>query len=359
MPEQFGDKRHEATPFRRQQAREQGQIPRSQDLASAVVLVGALLLLIYLGRGAADFFFSYTETQLRTASTQEWALGDAGAHALQLTLGVSRVMLPILALLMVVAAASHIFQVGFLFLPQKAMLDWNHINPLRGMKRILSLSNVVRLGFGLIKTALVLVVGGWCIWQERAELMAISTLATHKLAAYLAEFLLWTCLKVGVALLILALLDYGFQYWKHEQDLRMTDQEMRDELKTLQGDPQIVARRRAVQRQLVLNRLSTTIPVADFVVTNPTELAVAVRYDMETMPAPIVVAKGAGVLAQRIRRLALENGVPIIERKELARALYAQVDVNQPIPTDMYAAVAEILRYVYQLKGKTLPRAAA
>jgi len=169
------------------------------------------------------------------------------------------------------------------------------------------------------------------------------------------EILLWTTIKIGIALLVLAILDYGFQRWKHEQDLKMTPQEVREELRNLEGDPHIIARRKAVQRQLVLNRLSETVPKADVVITNPTELAVAVQYEPETMAAPIVVAKGAGVMAQRIRRLAIENNIPIVEKKPLAQALYRDVDVNQPIPQDKYAAVAEILAYVYQLKGKEIP----
>jgi flagellar biosynthesis protein FlhB len=358
MPEQFGDKRHDATPYRRQQAREQGQVPRSQDLSSAIVLVGALLLVVYFGGEIADFFFRFTETQLRTPGPESWDISDASGRFAQVAFGLARVTLPLLGLLLLLAVLTHLGQVGFLFLPEKVALDWNHINPVRGFGRIFSLANAVRLAFGLIKTALAATVAVWVVWNARGDLLAAGNLATPKLAFFLCEFLLWTCIKVGAALLLLAVLDYGFQYWKHEQDLKMTDQEMREEMKTLQGDPQIRARRRAVQRQLVMNRMSTIIPVADFVVTNPTELAVAVQYDMETMPAPVVIAKGAGLLAQRIRRLALEHNVPIIERKELARALYQQVEVNQPIPTEMYAAVAEILRYVYQLKGKTMPRAA-
>jgi flagellar biosynthetic protein FlhB len=167
--------------------------------------------------------------------------------------------------------------------------------------------------------------------------------------------MLWTSLKIGGALLLLAIFDYGFLYWKHEQDLRMTTQEMREEMKSQQGDPQVAGRRKAVQRQLAMNRLSTAVPKADVVVTNPTELAIALQYAPETMPAPLVIAKGAGILAQRIRRLALESNVPVVERKELARSLYKNVDLNQAVPAEQYAAVAEVVRYVYQLKGKKLP----
>ncbi len=135
----------------------------------------------------------------------------------------------------------------------------------------------------------------------------------------------------------------------------MTRQEVQDEMKNLQGDPQIIARRKAVQRQMALNRMGDKVPQADVVVTNPTELAVAIQYDPEKMKAPIVVAKGAGMLAQRIRRLALEHNIPIVERKPLAQLLYKEVDLNHPVPDESYAAVAEVLAYVYQLKGKTLP----
>jgi flagellar biosynthetic protein FlhB len=224
--------------------------------------------------------------------------------------------------------------------------------------RIFSWTSVVHLGFGLLKVAVIVVVAGWSLWGERSRLMGLVELSAGEIAGYVADVVLWTSLKIAAALVILALFDYGYSFWKHEKDLRMTSQELREELKQQQGDPQIAARRKQVQRQLVLQRLSGTVPKADVVVTNPTELAVALKYDHETMAAPIVVAKGAGVLAQCIRRLALENGVPIVERKELARALYRYVEINQAIPAEQYAAVAEVIRYVYQLKGKVLPKAA-
>ena len=147
------------------------------------------------------------------------------------------------------------------------------------------------------------------------------------------SLVLWTSLKIAGALLILAILDYGYQRYKFEQDLRMTPQEMREEMRNLQGDPQVAAGRRAVQRQLVLNRLSQTVPKADVIVTNPTELAVAIQYDASTMKAPVVVAKGAGLLAQRIRRLGLESAIPIVERKPLAQGYIATWISTIPCPT--------------------------
>jgi flagellar biosynthetic protein FlhB len=183
----------------------------------------------------------------------------------------------------------------------------------------------------------------------------MAAMTVPQIAATLTSIILWTSIKIAMALFCLAVFDYAYQWWKNEQDLRMTPQEVREEMKNLEGNPQMTARRKQVQRQLAMSRVSAAVPKADVIVTNPTELAIAIQYDPETMAAPIVVAKGAGVIAQRIRKLALEHGVPIMERKPLAQALYKEVDVNQPVPQDKYAAVAEILAYVYQLKGKRIP----
>jgi flagellar biosynthetic protein FlhB len=355
MPEQFGDKRHEATPHRRQKAREEGQVARSHDLASAVLLVTAVSLLLFFGRSLSSFFRAYASLRL---GDDAWLSADRSLVVGECHAVVGELMghlFPVFGLLFVAAVLVHVSQVGFLFLPNKLTLDLGRISPLRGFRRIFSLSNAMRLTFGVGKILVVGAVALWCLWAERNEILQLGGLAPAALASYMVDLALWTCLKIGLALLILAVFDYAYQWWKHEQDLRMTTQEVREELKTTQGDPQVLARRRAVQRQLVLNRLGTAVPKADVVVTNPTELAIAIQYDVETMAAPVVVAKGAGTVAQRIRRLALEHNIPIVERKELARVLYKQVDIGRPIPPEQYAAMAEVLRYVYQLKGRSLP----
>ncbi len=355
MAEQNGEKSQEATPHRRQKAREEGQVARSQDLSSAVLLLAGALLLLWLGSRVVQYMAEMTHAQL---GAEPWLDADPDAVAAR-SIGIiselGRAALPLLGLLVLVAALSNILQTGFLFLPKKLAPNPKHINPLSGMKRIFSLPGVMRLTFGVFKIVIVVVVAGVGVYAQRERILSLSALPPLQIASSVVEILLWTTIEVAVALLVLAILDYLFQRWKHEQDLRMTTQEVREEMKNLQGDPQIIARRRAVQRQLVLNRLSQAVPKADVVITNPTELAIAVQYDAEQMLAPIVVAKGAGVIAQRIRRLALENGIPVIEKKPLAQALYKQVEVNHPIPRDLYAAVAEVLAYVYQLQGKPLP----
>lgn len=355
MAEQYGDKTQEPTPYRRQKAREEGQVARSQDLASAALLVGATLILKYLGRNVGHFLSGLAREQL---GGEAWLSASAHFAAYQWTrvlAGLAMALLPIFGLLMLLAVLAHLLQIGPMFLPQKLTPDISRINPLKGLQRLASLANFVRLGFGLFKIAVVVAIAAWCVLDHIDLILSLGMRETPLIAMMLFDILLGTCLKIGIALFILAILDFGFQKWKYEQDLKMTTQEIREEMKSLQGDPHVAARRRQIQRQLVLNRMQSAVPQADVVVTNPTELAVAIKYDPQTMEAPIVVAKGAGVLAKRIRQLALDNSIPIVERKPLAQALYKHVDVNKPIPANQYTAVAEILRYVYQLQGRSLP----
>lgn len=355
MPDQSGEKSQEPTQHRRQKAREQGQVAKSQDLGSALLLIAGLLVLMMFGGALVEFVTGYTRRHLGGAA---WLSADADfavAHWNETCLGLTRNLLPVLGMVMVAAILVNLVQVGILFVPEKLIPDLSRLDPLQGFRRIFSLATVARLAFGIFKIIVIVGVAWSALASQYETILGLAALDVRQSAVFLIQILLWTSLKIGLALLVLAILDYGFQWWKHEQDLRMTPQEVREEMKNLEGDPHIIARRKAVQRQLALNRLSSAVPKADVVITNPTELAVAIQYDPEEMAAPIVAAKGAGVIAERIRRLALEHGIPVVEKKPLAQALYRDVDVGQPIPEDKYAAVAEVLAYVYQLKGKKMP----
>ena len=354
MAEETGEKSQDATPHRRQKAREEGQVVKSQDLGSAVLLLLGVLAIMYLGGSMAGYFREFLQRSLATTrltADASFAVGQWNA----VVEGLTRNVLPALAVLLAVAIVVDVAQVGFLFVPEKIGFDLTRLDPLAGFGRIFSLPGAMRLGFGIFKILIVAVVAAIAVYNERGPILSLSDMSLPEGAAYLVHTLLGTALKIAVALLILAILDYAFQRWKHEQDLKMTSQEVREEMKNLEGNPQIASRRKAVQRQLMLNRVKQAVPKADVVVTNPTEFAVAIQYDPEEMHAPIVVAKGAGLVAQRIRRLALEHGIPIVEKKPLAQALYRDVEINKPIPEDKYAAVAEVLAYVYQLKGKKIP----
>ena len=360
MAEHDGDKSQDPTPHRRQKAREEGSVARSQDLASALLLLAALGALAMSGGSLIGFLADYGRRQLGGEAWLQAEPSFAVAQWNGALAGLARYFLPILGLILASAVLVHVGQIGFFFLPGKVGLDLSRIDPLAGLRRMFSLDNLVRLGFAVFKLALIAGIAFACVYQDLPRILGLTGLGLPQVAVSVWQLMFWTALKIGLALLVLAVLDYGYQYWRHEQDLRMTSQEIREEMKNLEGDPQTAARRRTVQRQLVTNRLSLAVPKADVVVTNPTELAVAIQYDAERMAAPIVVAKGAGQLAQQIRRLALEHGIPILERKPLAQALYREVQLNHPIPQDKYAAVAEVLAYVYHLQGKkiTPPRAA-
>lgn len=353
MADQAGEKKFEATHHHRQKARKQGQVARSQDLVAVALLFSGVAALLMVGELAAAQLTIYTDRTLSESPRLDAKLTDVTGMLSQMAAMIAWIITPLLALLLLVAAMTHIAQVGWLILPEKLMPDARRINPAQGLKRIFSLHNLVRVFMGLAKMAVVLGVAAVALWQERDRLMSVVDMSVPQIAQYLSSICLWTSLKIAGVLLVLALFDYFFQWWKLEKDLMMTEQQLKDEMKETQGDPNLVQARRAAHRQMVGNRLKKSVVDSDFVVSNPTEFAVAMKYDISKPGAPRVVAKGAGVLAQRIRRLALENNIPIVERKELAQALYAEVEEGHEIPAKHYAAVGEVIRYVYELKGET------
>ncbi|MFN6127563.1 MAG: flagellar biosynthesis protein FlhB [Planctomycetota bacterium] len=355
MADSAGDKKHEATEYRRRKAREEGNVVRSADLGSATLLLVGVVLLDVTGPNMMEALSVVLRDQL--GAPFDWAT-DSRTWITRLLLVVTRscwALAPLMAGVFLTSIVIHFVQVGPLWLPDKLAPDLQRINPLSGLQRIFSILNASRLGFGLIKIGMVvgiLVIGVWSRWDA---VLALGGATLETASRFVWETLIELCRNVAVGLLLLAIVDYAFQRWKYEQDLRMTDEELREEFKMTQGDPQTKARRRRVQRELANQRLQTDVPKADVVITNPTELAIALQYDPLTMKAPIVLAKGADLVAARIRKIALEHGIPIVERKPLAQALFRDVDIGKPVPVTEYAAVAEVLKYVYQVQGRKLP----
>jgi len=254
MSDHAGDKSLEPTPHRRQQARREGHVAKSQDLGSAVMLLSGVVILMVLGGGLVGFFVNYCRSQL---GGQPWLAANtefvtAQWNATLWTL--ARYLLPILGLLCLAGVAVNVLQVGFLFLPQRVSFDLSRISPIRGWQRIFSSAGMVHLGFGLVKLTVVFVVAGVVLYNQREALLGLIALPQPALAVQMAQLLLWTTLKIGAALLVLAILDYAYQRWRHEQDLKMTPQELREELKNLEGDPQLKARRKHKQRELAVGQ---------------------------------------------------------------------------------------------------------
>ncbi len=351
MAEEFDQDRTEApTPRRRQEAREEGNVARSADLSAAVLLVGLLVTLYAAGPGMLE---SWRRTALLMMAPEELARRDPAELTQTLKLvgqHLARGLLPLFVTVVVIAIVANLGQTGFLYAPKKLTPKLETLNPIKGLGRIFgSGKTYIGLLMNLGKMGLAGAVAWFAIKQELPRMVSLQGLE-YLPAVTLGSWIVFSIgIKIALVLLVLAILDYGYQRFNHEQQLKMTRQQVKDEMKRMEGDPQIKARRRQVAMQRAMQRIRQDVPTADVIVTNPTHYAVAIRYDESTMSAPKVVAKGADLLAMRIRELASMHGVPIVERPPLARALYQAVEVGREIPEDFYAAVAELLAYVYQL----------
>lgn len=367
MADEQDNKTEPATARRRQEARESGQVAKSADLTSAVLLIVGLWVLSATAS---------TITQA-LAAVMAWLLGGGalrgggGAAAGQFTVDARemlendfRVNAPLLLrivapVLLSVAGAAVItvgVQVGFHVSPKPLMPNLAKLNPMQGISRLFAGRSGVALGMNFLKLTLV----GATAWSYiQSQMPLILTLggmdfpANFKAASTIVYNLAW---RLAWSLLILAAVDWLYQKWKFERDIRMSKQEIKDEAKRMDGDQEIKNKRRQMARKMITQRIHRDVPKADVVITNPTELAIAIKYDADTMGAPRVVAKGAGFLAARIRQVAIQNGVPIMERKPLAQALYKTVEVGQEVPAEFYQSIAEILAYVYELAGKGMRR---
>jgi flagellar biosynthetic protein FlhB len=345
------DRTEAPTPRRRQEARSKGQVARSQDLTAAVVLVAAFATLRLFGPHLWRTLLAVVSISLSPDSPMR--LDEMPMFAGAVGTELAKRLAPLFVVLFLAAVVVLYAQVGLLFTWQPLMPSLAKINPLNGFARLFSLRSVMAAVTSFAKLILVGVVAYFTIAHGAASILHSFTFGFHDVVRLGCALTFELGMKLSVALLILALLDFAWQRFRHERDLRMTKEEVKDELRSMEGDPSIKRRRRQLQLQMAMQRLRKDVPKADVVVTNPTHLAVAIAYDAETMIAPKVVAKGADEIALRIRQIAAEFGIPIVERKPLARALYDTVDVGQYIPEQFYRAIAEILAYIYELTGRS------
>jgi len=337
------------------EAREQGQIARSHDLTSAVSLLGGLLLMKWFGPGLILALREVVANLLSGPSLADLGTHKIGVQILHCLGRISVAMAPLLAGAMILIILVNIAQVGINFSPQRLAINFAALNPVRGFSKIFGFrQSAPLLLINILKVSLVAMAGWSAIGGRLGQIIAVQQLGFLQIFAMAGDIVFSIGMHIGVLLLILAILDYVYQRFRIERSLRMSKQEVKDEMRSMEGDPVMKNRRRQVAQQRAMQRLKRDVPKADVVVTNPTHFAVALKYDQEKMRAPKVVAKGADFMALRIRQLASDAGVPIIERAPLARAIYKMVDVDGEIPEELYAAVAEILAYVYELSGKQL-----
>jgi flagellar biosynthetic protein FlhB len=351
MSESGQERTEQATPKRLQEARKKGQVPRSTELSTAAVCIAAAVAIYSLGRmtagNFADLMRDTLSLQPATAMGEDaiWpALTTAGARALWF-------ILPILGATFFAALAAPIAIGGWNFSGQALMPQFSRLNPASGLGRMFSSRGMMELGKGLAKVGVVGVIGWILLRGLTPQLMGLSTEPLTNAIGHAAALTGYSLLVLVCGLAVIAAFDVPFQLWQHAKDLRMTREEVREEYKESEGSPETRGRIREAQRALSRGRMLQDVPKADVIVTNPTHFAVALRYDEKKMRAPIVVAKGTELLALRIREIATEHGVPIVEAPPLARALYKSVDLGREVPAALYVTVAQILTYVYQLRA--------
>ncbi|MCH2162099.1 MAG: flagellar biosynthesis protein FlhB [Phycisphaerales bacterium] len=350
MAEDLGERTEEATPRKRQKAREEGNVAKSVDLAGALLLLFSTLLLMMAAGPSLDRLQALVDSVLGNAGDPTYQ-GTAPAIISAVRIGLL-VLVPLVVAGWLAAYVSHFWQVGWLITTKPLEPSLGKLNPISGIKRILGVRGLVKGGLDLGKTAIAFGVAALLATRMHDTLLILPGLPLQTGFVVIGRLMAELALMIVAALLVLAILDFIFQRWKHGKDIRMSKQEVKDELKQTEGDPLVKRRRQQFARQIAMQRINAAVPSADVVVTNPEHISVAIRYDAETMEAPVVVAIGADHLAMRIRMLAAQHKIPIVERKPLARLLYATTRVGQSVPPDAYAAVAEVLAYVYRLEGR-------
>lgn len=352
MAEETGqEKTEQPTDRRRQETRKKGRVTRSLEINSVFILLASFCILLIFGK--------YFLTQLRQimagfftlSSSYNFTLPNTRNLFINMMWRYFSILMPVFILVAIVGIAVNIMQVGFLFTGEPLKPKLEKINPLAGAKRLFSRRSLETL----LKDVLKIIVVGWIGYSSISGIMdnilSMAGSSASQIISFTGLSVFKIAMKILVGYVILAILDYAFQRWDYENSIKMTRQEIREEMKQYEGDPLLRARIRSVQREMARRRMMEEIPEAEVVITNPTEIAVAISYELG-MSAPVVVAKGRKLIAEKIRMIAEEAGVPIIENVILAQALYKAVDIGYPIPEELYTAVAEVLAYVYRLKGK-------
>lgn len=345
------ERTEEATPQRREDFRKKGQVAQSREIGSVFALLASLLVLWLLGR-----FFLDQLSQVFTRSLTDFAVTGAksGDWTVALKFAVIKSALvvgPLAGILWIVNVMSTVVQVGLLYNEEALQFDFKRLNPVDGMKKIISMKALIEGFKAVLKVAVVTTIVYFVLRSELDDLPHLYNYQVQTLFHFIAVLMGKLIGSIAVFMLVLATLDYFFQRWEIEKKMRMTKQELKEEIKSREGDPLIRARVRKLQREMAQKRMMNDVPKADVIITNPTHIAIALQYGKE-MVAPKMVAKGAGEIAERIKKLAREHNVPIVENKPLARTMFKTMKIGQIIPRELYTAVAEVLSYIFRLKKK-------
>ncbi|MBT8358829.1 MAG: flagellar biosynthesis protein FlhB, partial [Desulfobacterales bacterium] len=322
------------------------------EIPSAIILLTSLGFFFFSGSWMFSSLSEFMGGIFRDiGSFRIHDIATASTLSITILKNILSIILPFMLVIVVAGIVANIIQIGFLFSPEAFSPKLSKFNLIKGIKKLFSLKSLVELVKSLIK---ITIVGGTAYLTIEAQLKTIPTLMQmdiKDILTFIGMTSFKICLYVSMALIIMAVLDYSYQKYEHTKSLKMTKQEIKDENKQTEGDPQVKARIRSIQIEMSRRRMMESVPDADVVITNPTHLAIALKFDSEKMVAPKIVAKGAGKIAERIRDIAGDNHVPIVENKLLAQTLFKISEIGDYIPAELYQAVAEVLAYVYRLKG--------
>ena len=350
MAEETGQERtEEATPKRLKESREKGQVPRSKELNSMTLLIGSGGAFLLMGEGILDDLRKLLTDGLsidRARSMNGGAIMEVFAET---ALDGFLIISPLFLFLSIVVIATPLGMGGWIFSMKAVSFKIEKLDPIKGMGKIFSARGLMELVKVLAKFILVSGLSGLIIWSLMDQLLGLAEEPLHQALAHVARLCGWSFLAASCGLILIAAVDVPFQLWQHSKELKMTKQEIKDENKETDGRPEVKGRIRRMQQELSQRRMMEAVPQADVVITNPTHYAIALRYDTEGVGAPVVVAKGADLVAARIRAVAEKNNVTLVSEPPLARALFASTEIDQEIPAGLYVAVATILAYVYQL----------
>ena len=349
-----GEKTEKATPKKRQDARKKGQVLQSKEITSALILILLFVGLRIFGIGMYNELSAFMKRMIN---------GYVDGETLPTTSVLSVIFLdavmvlikatgPLFLIAMVTGIATGYAQVGFLFTTETLSFKLNKLNPLNGLKRIFSMRAFVELAKSVIKLTIICVITYSYLEKQVVNVLNLMGMDVMGIATFIATVALNLGIRISAAMIILSVFDYAYQWWEYEKNLKMSKQEVKEEYKQTEGNPEIKSKIKQKQRQISMRRMLHDVPKADVVITNPTHFAVAIKYDPEVSSAPVVIAKGQDFIALRIREVAKENSVEIVENKPLARNLYETVEIGQSIPSELYQAVAEVLAFVYSLKEK-------
>jgi flagellar biosynthesis protein FlhB len=360
MAEDMGEKTENATPKKLQEARSRGQVPKSSDINAAVGLAAAIIILMTFGPGVGSglariirdaLLLDVFGSSLRLESLMP-TVKNFGFSAIQL-------VAPLFLAIVITAYLTQLIQVGLLFTFKPLKPKISQLNPVAGIKKLIAIRSLVKSGVNILKLVVVIGVAYLVVMKRLSILVVLPRMNAFSAMGAIGKIGLELAIWLVILLLALAFVDLVYQRWQHKKDLKMTKHEVKDERRSMEGDPQIKGKRMRLAREIAMQRMAQDVPNADVIIANPTHFSVAIRYDEKNMDAPIVVAKGADFLALRIRQFARFAGVPIIARPPLARALYWGTDVGDAISSVHFEAVAELLAYVYRMDAKAEKEASA